>query len=115
MALLAKFDPEDQRIKLYVEEWAVELCLTDPQAQSLSVSLARAVMDARASQKAEEGPWKPPVADCPGKRTFPSEQSAKLHNAKAGWRVRTYWCEPCSGWHVTNADKTPKNRLPRTE
>lgn len=39
------------------------------------------------------------------KRAYPSAKAAKLANRHASWRVKTYWCPVCAGYHVSNGEK----------
>lgn len=44
---------------------------------------------------------------CPssGKVCYRGKGDAKAANRHAKFRIRTYYCEACRGWHVTNGDK----------
>ena len=40
-----------------------------------------------------------------GKRCYTSAEKAKEAHSQAGWRFRTYYCDECRAWHITNGDK----------
>lgn len=40
-----------------------------------------------------------------GKRVFASQDQAKRAHQKAHFRIRSYWCDQCHGFHATNAEK----------
>jgi hypothetical protein len=44
------------------------------------------------------------------KRRFTSIKHARLAHKGAGFRIRPYWCNDCSGFHVTNAEKRRGDR-----
>ncbi len=47
-----------------------------------------------------------PGASIPcGKRLYLSARAAKEANRSASYRLRTYYCDACRGWHVANAEK----------
>lgn len=73
--------------------------ITIEQAKKLSSKLSGCLV------KTLRPDTKSPYIACRGKRSFPSKESARLHNSGAGWRIRPYYCEVCSSWHVTNSDK----------
>lgn len=43
--------------------------------------------------------------ECHDKHAFTSKDAARRAHAKAHWRLRVYYCVPCLGWHVANAEK----------
>lgn len=113
--LRVKFDPDEHQIKVSIPDLAIEISLTDVQAQILSLGLARAVSEARALAKSKSDRNAPVHPECAGKRCYPSEAAAKLHNKKAGWRFRTYLCGDCNAWHVTNADKAKSRKAVKNQ
>jgi hypothetical protein len=50
-----------------------------------------------------------------GKRRFTSVDAARRAHAKAGYRIRTYWCSECRAYHVTAADKRERREFRRGE
>lgn len=39
------------------------------------------------------------------KRTYKSRKAARFAVRRAGNRLRTYKCDVCRGWHVTDSEK----------
>lgn len=109
MTTLAEFDQESNKIGIYIEELGITVYLTAKEAQTLSSSLAHALMAARIADGDPDYNFHRQISNC-DKKGFPSEESAKLFHKNCGWRFRTYLCEICKLWHVANQDKTPKER-----
>lgn len=40
-----------------------------------------------------------------GKKVYSSVKTARWACHKTGSRLRTYWCDECGGYHVTNGEK----------
>ncbi len=71
----------------------------------LSVSAGWLRSHARAARVEFDGPaWVWPDAVCV-KHPYPSAHAARVAHRRAGFRVRTYWCETCQAVHVANAEK----------
>lgn len=78
-----------------------ECSLTEPEAKRLLALLSNAVFGKRILVQKRTGIR---IPEC-DKKVYESEDRARKAHAHFSWRIRTYFCKSCKGYHVANHEK----------